>query len=108
MAAKEPLSAGKIAKEVGLTPKLVNEYIAGNKIKPEAVKGSCKYYDPKITKGLEKEYFLSAGNLAKKFDAKPAAVKAIIKDKGLEPDKVKGSCNYFGPKSWKVIEKGLK
>ena len=44
MAAKDLYTAGKIAKEFGLTNKAVKAAIEELKIEPDVVKDNCKYY----------------------------------------------------------------
>lgn len=58
MAKKEDLlTAGKIAKKLGVAPGKVSKYIKEKKIKPDQKKGSCSYYGAatvrKIVKGLK-------------------------------------------------------
>lgn len=57
MADKNLLSAGKLAKEWGVSAKLVKAAIEKAGVQPDVVKGSCKYYGPetaeKIKKALE-------------------------------------------------------
>ncbi len=52
--------------------------------------------------------FLTAKKVAEKLGLKPSQVTNFIKDKGIEPDKTKGACKYYGPKTVKKIEKGAK
>ncbi len=108
MAEKNLLSAAKIAKALNVSPTLVKNFINNNKIKPELKRGNCVYYGEKSVKLMEKEFFLSTGNIAKTFDLSPSKVKNFIKVNNIEPDRKKGNCTYFGPKSVAAIKKGVK
>jgi hypothetical protein len=44
MSTKDLYTAGKIAKEFGLTGKAVKAAIEELKITPDVIKGNCKYY----------------------------------------------------------------
>ena len=53
----ELLTAGKIAKKLGVAPAKVSKFIKEKKIKPDQKKGACSYYGPatvrKIHKGIK-------------------------------------------------------
>lgn len=55
--AQDLLSSGKVAKELGVTPKAVKAAIEKLALEPDVVKGACKYYAPesvaKIKKALD-------------------------------------------------------
>jgi predicted transcriptional regulator len=54
MTAKESLmTAGNIAKDLGIPPAKVKKFIEENKIKPDESKGACKYYGPKTYKKIK-------------------------------------------------------
>jgi len=57
---------------------------------------------------VAKEEMLSTGNIAKELDASPKEVKRIIKEKGLEPDLVRGGCSYYGKAKVEIIKQKLK
>lgn len=50
---------------------------------------------------------LTAAKVAAKIGASPAKVKKFIEENRIEPDKQKGNCKYYGPKTVKKIEKGV-
>ena len=54
------------------------------------------------------EELLTGKKIAEKLGLKPKQVTDFIKDKGIEPDKTKGACKYYGPKTVKKLEKALK
>ena len=54
MTAKESLmTAGGIAKDIGISPAKVKKYIEENNIKPDESKGVCKYYGAKAYKKIK-------------------------------------------------------
>jgi predicted transcriptional regulator len=53
------------------------------------------------------EEMLTAKKVAEQIGVSPAKVTKYIKEEGVEPDKTKGACKYYGPKTVKVIEKAL-
>lgn len=54
------------------------------------------------------EELLTGKKIADKLGLKPKQVTDYIKDKGIEPDKTKGACKYYAPKTVSKIEKALK
>ena len=54
------------------------------------------------------EELLTAGKIAKAIGVSASTVNGYIKDNGIEPDKTKGSCKYYGPKTVAKIKKGVK
>lgn len=54
------------------------------------------------------EELLTAGKIAKALGISAGKVSSYIKEKGLEPDKTKGSCKYYGPKTVANIKKNVK
>jgi len=57
---------------------------------------------------MASEELLTAGKLAEQLGVPVAKVNKYIKDNGVEPDKTKGACKYYGPAKQKVIAKGTK
>ena len=54
MSAKESLmTAGNIAKDLGISPAKVKKFIDENSIKSDTSKGMCKYYGPKTYKKIK-------------------------------------------------------
>ena len=53
------------------------------------------------------EELLTGKKVAEKLGVKPKQVTDYIKDKGIEPDKTKGACKYYGPETVAKIRKGL-
>jgi 5'-3' exonuclease len=51
---------------------------------------------------------LTAAKVAAKLGVKPKQVKDAIASQGIEPDKVKGACKYYGPKTVTKIKKSVK
>lgn len=51
--AGELYTAGKLAGELGITPGAVKKLLESNKIKPDQVKGGCKYYGEVALKKLK-------------------------------------------------------
>ena len=51
---------------------------------------------------------LTGAKIAAKLGLKPKQVTDFIKEKGIEPDKKKGACKYYGPKTVAKIKKGVK
>ena len=54
------------------------------------------------------EEMLSAKKIAEKIGVSPSKVSKYIKEKGLEPDKKRGNCKYYGPEKQEEIAKALK
>ena len=50
----ELLTGGKIAKDLGVSPAKVKKMIAELELKPDEVKGACKYYGPKNVEKIKK------------------------------------------------------
>lgn len=50
---------------------------------------------------------LSAGKIAQALDVTPKKIKEAIEKAGVEPDSVKGSCKYYGPKTVEKIKAAL-
>ena len=107
MASKELLSSKKIAEKLGLPPSAVSKYLKENQVAPDEKKGNCAYYGPKTVKAVEKALLLSSSAVAKQLGVKPAAVQKAIQAAGIEPDKVSGSCKYYGPATVRAIKKAL-
>lgn len=108
MAITNLLSAAKISKSLGVSPTLVKNFINNNRIKPLETKGNCNYYGDKTIRLVEREFFLSTGNIAKNLGIPQARVKSFILDNKIKADRIKGNCNYFGPKTIQTINRGLK
>ena len=53
------------------------------------------------------EELLTAGKLAAKLEASPAKIKKLITELGIEPDKVKGVCKYYGNAAAEKIKNSL-
>jgi DNA-binding transcriptional MerR regulator len=53
------------------------------------------------------EELLTGKKVAEKLGVKPKQVTDYIKEKGIEPDKTKGACKYYGPKTVAKIKKGI-
>jgi predicted transcriptional regulator len=51
---------------------------------------------------------LTAKKVAEKLGVSAGKVTKYIKEQGIEPDQKKGPCCYYGPKTVKQIEKGVK
>jgi hypothetical protein len=64
--------------------------------------------DRKEERDMASEELLTAGKLAEQLGVPVAKVNKYIKDNGVEPDKTKGACKYYGPAKQKVIAKGTK
>jgi len=58
MEKQDLLSAGKLAKALGVSAKVVKQAIEKAGVEPDVIKGSCKYYGPetaeKIRTAIEK------------------------------------------------------
>ena len=54
MADKDLLTAGKLAKEWGVSQKVVKQAIEKAGVEPDVVKGSCKYYKPETAEKIKK------------------------------------------------------
>ena len=55
----------------------------------------------------EQEY-LTGKKVAEKLGLKPKQVTDFIKEQGIEPDKTKGACKYYGPGTVAKLKKALK
>lgn len=108
MTTKEMLSSGKIAEALGLPPSAVKKFLKDQGVKPDEKRGNCAYYGPKTVKAVQKALLLSTGGVAKQLGVKPTVVQKAIKTAGIEPDKVSGSCKYYGPTTVRAIKKALK
>ena len=53
MADSNLLTAGKLAKELAVSPKKIKEAIDKSGIEPDVVKGSCKYYGPETAEKIK-------------------------------------------------------
>jgi hypothetical protein len=53
-AKEELLTAGKVAKELGVPPAQVKKAIASLGLEPDAKKGACSYYAPASVKKIKK------------------------------------------------------
>ncbi|MHC4471659.1 MAG: hypothetical protein ACYS99_11915 [Planctomycetota bacterium] len=51
---------------------------------------------------------LTAKKIAEKLGVPPGKVSKFIKEQGIEPDQKRGACKYYGPKTVKAIQKGVK
>jgi len=51
---------------------------------------------------------LTGKKVAEKLGLKPKQVTDYIKEQGIEPDKTKGACKYYGPRTVAKIKKGVK
>ena len=54
MSTKDLYTAGKIAKEFGITPKDVKSTITELKLEADLVKGGCKYYTKETAEKIKK------------------------------------------------------
>lgn len=50
---------------------------------------------------------LTGKKIAEKLGLKPKQVTDYLKDKNIEPDKTKGACKYYGPKTVTKLKKAL-
>jgi DNA-binding transcriptional MerR regulator len=51
---------------------------------------------------------LTGKKVAEKLGLKPKQVADYLKEQGIEPDRTKGACKYYGPGTVARIKKGLK